>query len=160
MNVVRSRMSEDRWHALGRARIIGLLVWLAFIVAPIVDAAANKGSATEHYLAIAGTVLFAATYVWLVLIWFEERAGWRPYALSGVLLVLAMTLTLADRSSWGFLFSYVAASVGLVVPAGLGLQAVIGCAAPPPPARSSITVAVGLPAATPPAASVSDCCWC
>ncbi len=119
-------MGEDRW---GRARVMGLLVWLVFILVPVVDAISNNGPATEHYLAIAGATLFTVTYVWLVLIWFDERAHWRPYALVGVLLALAIALTLADRGSWGFLFTYVAACAGLVVPAGLGLQAVFAIAA-------------------------------
>jgi two-component system, NarL family, sensor histidine kinase DesK len=129
VNIVLSRMRDDRWHTLGRARLLGLLVWLAFILAPIVDAITNTGSGTEHELAITGTVLFAVAYVLLVLIWFDERGAWRPFALSGALLVLAIVLTVADRPTWGFLFIYVAACVGLVAPTGLGLQAVVGCAA-------------------------------
>ncbi len=129
MSTFRSRLNEDRWHSLGRARIIGLLVWLGFIVVPVLDAITNNGPASEHYLAIAGASLFSATYVWLVIIWFDERAAWRPLAATALLLALAIALTLADRSSWGFLFSYVAACIGLVIPSRHGLQAVVGCAA-------------------------------
>jgi two-component system, NarL family, sensor histidine kinase DesK len=131
--LLRARWGVDRGHPpdmpLGRARVLGLLVWAAFILVPIVSAITNTGSATEHVLAIAAAVLFSAVYVWLVLTWFEERARWRPVALAGVMLALAVVLTLADRPSWGFLFTYAAACIGLVAPSPWGLPAVIGCAA-------------------------------
>ena len=129
MTALRRRIREERWHRLGRARIVGLLIWLGFIVVPVLDAFTNHGPAVEHYLAIAGAALFSGAYVSLVLTWFDDRAGWRPAAVAGLLLVLAIVLTLADRSSWGFLFSYVAACIGLVMPSRLGLPAVVGCAA-------------------------------
>jgi two-component system, NarL family, sensor histidine kinase DesK len=132
VSAIRALTRQDRWHAGrpgGKSRIVGLLIWLVFILVPVVDAITNDGSPTEHLLAIAGAGVFSAVYIWLVMIWFDERGGWRPLALSGVLLILAMTLTLADRPSWGFMFTYVAACVGLVAPGGLGLQAVIGCGA-------------------------------
>jgi two-component system sensor histidine kinase DesK len=114
---------------LGRARVLGLLVWAAFILVPVASAITNSGSASEHVLAIAAAVAFSVVYVWLVLTWFEERARWRPVVLSGVILALAVVLTLADRPSWGFLFTYAAACIGLVTPSRWGLAAVIGCAA-------------------------------
>ena len=130
--VLRARWGVDRGQPdmpLGRARLLGLLVWAAFILVPIVSAITNTGSATEHILAIAAAVLFSAVYVWLVLTWFEERARWRPVVLAVVMLALAVVLTLADRPSWGFLFTYAAACIGLVAPSPWGLPAVIGCAA-------------------------------
>jgi two-component system, NarL family, sensor histidine kinase DesK len=129
---LRARWGRDRgnpYEPLGRARALGLLVWALFIVVPIVDAITNTGSATEHILAIAGAVAFSGVYVWLVLTWFEEKAYWRSLALAGLMLVLACVLTVADRPSWGFLFTYCAACIGLVVPSDLGMPAVIGCAA-------------------------------
>ena len=105
--------------------------------------------------------MFTAAYVCLVLIWFDERGGWRPRALVALLLALAITLTVADRSSWAYLFTYVAACIGLVVPSRLGLQAVIGCAALACVcAHRSTAAGGGWPAATPPAPSASACCWC
>ncbi|MFL5864565.1 MAG: sensor histidine kinase [Solirubrobacteraceae bacterium] len=129
---LRTRWGTDRGHPdlpLGRARVLGLLVWGAFIVAPIATAISNSGSPGEHFLAIAAALLFSAVYVWLVMTWFEERARWRPIALSLVMLTLAVVLTVADRPGWGFLFTYAAACTGLVFPARWGLIAVIGCAA-------------------------------
>jgi two-component system sensor histidine kinase DesK len=114
---------------LGRARLLGLGVWGVFIVVPVVDAITNTGSTTEHILAIAGAVAFSGVYVWLVLTWFEERTYWRSLALAAVLLSLAIVLTLADRPSWAFLFTYCAACIGLVVPSDVGMPAVIVCAA-------------------------------
>jgi two-component system sensor histidine kinase DesK len=105
------------------------MVWALFIVVPIVTAITNTGSAVEHILAIAGAVTFSAVYVWLVMTWFEEKAYWRSLALAGVMLLLAVVLTIADRPSWGFLFTYCAACVGLVVSSDLGMPAVILCAA-------------------------------
>jgi two-component system sensor histidine kinase DesK len=99
-----------------------------FIVVPIIDAITNTGSATEHILAIAGAVAFSGVYVWVVLTWFEENGYRRSLSLAGVMLVLACVLTIADRPSWGFLFTYCAACVGLVVPSDLGMPAVILCA--------------------------------
>ena len=113
---------------LGRARALGLMIWTLFIVVPIVDAITNTGSATEHILTISVAVAFSGVYVWLVLTWWEENAFWRSLTLAGVLLVLACVLTIADRSSWGFLFTYVAACLGLVVPSDVGLPAVVLCA--------------------------------
>ncbi|MGZ4272166.1 MAG: hypothetical protein ACXVRP_00235, partial [Solirubrobacteraceae bacterium] len=130
--LLRARWGTDRGDPhtpLGRARVLGLLVWAAFILAPIADAITNSGSPTEHLLAIGAAVLFSAAYVWLVMTWFEEQARWRPVVLAGVMLVLATTLTLADRPSWGFLFTYAAACIGLVVPSRWGLPAVLACAA-------------------------------
>jgi two-component system sensor histidine kinase DesK len=114
---------------LGRARVLGLLGWAAFILVPIVTAISNSGSAGEHALAIAAAALFSAVYVWLVLTWFEERTTRRPLVLSGVILGLAVVLTIVDRPGWGFLFTYAAACIGLVAPSGWGLPGVLGCAA-------------------------------
>ena len=130
--LVRGRWGPDRGDGdrpFGTARVLGMCIWAAFIVAPIVDAVSNRGSPGEHYLAIVGAVVFSVVYVWLAMTWFEERSRWRQIVLTLVMLATAMVLTVADRSSWGYLFTYVAAVVGLVVPSVWGLPAVIACAA-------------------------------
>jgi two-component system sensor histidine kinase DesK len=104
------------------------MIWGLFILVPIVTAITNTGSVREHVLAITGAVAFSGVYVWLIMTWFEEKAYWRSLALVGVMLMLAVALTIADRPSWGFLFTYCAACVGLVVPSDLGMPAVILCA--------------------------------
>jgi two-component system sensor histidine kinase DesK len=127
-----SRWGRDRGNpheALGRARVLGLIIWALFIVVPIVTAITDTGSTVEHILAIAGAVAFSGVYVWLVMTWWEEDAYWRSLALVGVMLMLAVALTIADRPSWGFLFTYCAACVGLVAASDLGMPAVILCAA-------------------------------
>jgi two-component system, NarL family, sensor histidine kinase DesK len=127
-----SPWSRDRHHPeepFGRARILGLLVWILFIVVPVVDAIANKGSAQEHVLAISGAVVFSAAYVVLVITWVDETNYRRSLGLAGVMLALACVLTIADRPTWGYLFTYCAACIGLVVGSDLGLPAVILCAA-------------------------------
>ena len=134
--VLRSRWGADRSfatdappEALGRARLLGLGVWLLFIFVPVVTAITNTGSTSEHILALAGAVIFSVAYVLVVMTWFEASAQWRTLALAGVMVALAVLLTLADRPGWGFLFTYCAACIGLITPSELGMPAVIGCAA-------------------------------
>jgi two-component system, NarL family, sensor histidine kinase DesK len=134
--VLRARWGADRGNAwggppgpLGRARLLGLGIWLLFILAPIVTAVTNTGSTNEHILAIAGAVTFSAVYVWLVMTWFEEKMAWRTLSLAAVMLALAIVLTLADRPGWGFLFTYCAACIGLIAPSDVGMPLVVGCAA-------------------------------
>jgi two-component system sensor histidine kinase DesK len=112
----------------GPARSLGLLVWAVFIVVPVVDAITNNGSGAGHILAIAGAVAFSGVYVWVVITWIDEKTYKRSVALAGVMLVLACVLTIADRPSWGFLFTYCAACAGLIVRSDLGMPAVILCA--------------------------------
>ena len=130
--LLRSRWGTDRGdphRPLGRARLLGLGIWGVFIVVPVVDAITNTGSTSEHILALAGALAFTGVYVWLVMTWFEDEARWRTLALAAVMLLLATVLTLADRPSWAFLFTYCAACIGLVLPSDLGMPAVILCAA-------------------------------
>jgi two-component system, NarL family, sensor histidine kinase DesK len=119
---------SDRWgrgRPPGRGSVLAGLVWLGFIVVPIVDAITNRGSTSEHWLAILAAVAFTGGYVGLVLTSFDERSRRLTYALCGLLLALTVILTLADRSSWGFLFTYCAACVPLVVPPPFGFPAVV-----------------------------------
>lgn len=122
------RMSEHSGHAFGRSRFLVSAVWIAFILVPIVTAIGNRGSEPGHLLTIAGALLFTVVYFWLVIIAFDERGERLRYLLVATMLVLAIVLTLADRAGWGFLFTYVAACIGIVLPSRLGLPAVMGCA--------------------------------
>ncbi|HTU98306.1 MAG TPA: histidine kinase [Solirubrobacteraceae bacterium] len=127
-----SPWSRDRSTAhepFGRARVLGLMVWLLFIVVPVIDAITNTGSTREHIFAIAGALAFTAAYVMLVITWTDQQGYRRSLMLAGVMLVLACVLTIVDRPSWGFLFTYCAASLGLVVGSDLGMPAVVVCAA-------------------------------
>jgi two-component system, NarL family, sensor histidine kinase DesK len=106
-------------------RALAAIVWLAFIVFPVADAFANGGAALPHWLAIAGAAIFTAIYVWLVIDWTELPESRRAYVLTATLLGIAIALTVAVTTKWGFLFSYVAACAGLIVPAELGFVAVV-----------------------------------
>ena len=111
----------------GRNRVGAGLVWLAFIVVPIVNAVGRRAPEPRYVLVILGAVAFSLSYIWLVLVWFDERRRLSGRVLSVTLLALAIALTLGDRPDWGFLFSYCAACVALTVPSPYGFTAVIGC---------------------------------
>lgn len=121
-------MREGGWlrgHPPSRVRLFAVAVWLGFIVAPIAQALGDGGPATGHWLAVAGAVAFSGSYVWLVVTWIDEKRRRRGYALSVFQLAMAIALTVADRPSWGFLFSYCAACVALVAPSPYGFLAVL-----------------------------------
>jgi two-component system sensor histidine kinase DesK len=112
-----------------------MLVWLVFIVFPVVDAATDGDSAHHRVLALVLAVAFTTLYVWMVVVWSVERAGNRLYPQVGGALVIAIVLSVAVSPNWGYLFSYVAACVALVAPspygfAGVAATAVVSIAAP------------------------------
>jgi two-component system sensor histidine kinase DesK len=109
----------------GRFGPAAALVWLAFIVFPLIDAVTNKGPVVGHVLAIVGAALFVVIYVWLVMHAFGARQSRLTYAMCGVMVLLAILLTVLDRPSWGFLFTYAAACAAVIVPSRLGYPAVI-----------------------------------
>ena len=127
-----------------RMRRAALVVWLGFIVAPIADALTNPGRGVGHWLALAGAVAFAVSYVWLVFTWTDEGYRRLTYGLSVFQLALTVALTVADRPSWGFLFSYCAACVALAAPSPYGFPAVLACSA----AAVAATLAGGSDAGT------------
>lgn len=95
----------------------------------MVDAIGHGGHGVGYALTIAAAVAFAAMYVLLVFTWLDLRRRWRAYVLSGLLAALAIALTVLDRSSWGYLFSYVAAIMALTVPARWSFASVVVTAA-------------------------------
>jgi two-component system sensor histidine kinase DesK len=107
---------------------VAALVWLAFVVFPLVNAVTDRGTVADHALAIAGAALFVAGYVGLIVVAFGDQRQRLGYGLCAALVVIALALTLADRAGWGFLFTYCAACTALVVPARYGFQAVAGLA--------------------------------
>jgi two-component system sensor histidine kinase DesK len=105
------------------------LVWLGFILAPIVDAFGRDGqSALQHWLVVAAAVTFSAAYIVLVFNWMNEDRRLRPYSLAALQLTLAVALTIGDRVSWGYLFCYCAACTAIVVPQSIGFLGVLACA--------------------------------
>ena len=101
---------------LNRSRGAAGLVWLGFIVAPMVDAIGHGGHGLGYGLTIAAAVAFAGIYVWLVFTWLDVDRRWRAIVLAALLVALAIALTVFDRPSWGYLFSYVAAVSALAAP--------------------------------------------
>ena len=125
--------ASERWVMMHRqprnARPVIGLVWVGFILVPIVDAVGRSGqSSFGHWLVIAAALAFSGAYIWLVVIWLK---GHWPLELSlaGVMLALAIALTAADQSNWGYLFTYCAACGALVLPSAIGFWAVVWCAA-------------------------------
>ncbi|MGB8878659.1 MAG: sensor histidine kinase, partial [Solirubrobacteraceae bacterium] len=120
------RLSRRRRTDIGLG---AALIWLAFIAFPLVDAITSSGSALGHALAIAGAAVFVAVYVCLVYQWRVSATGQSRLgpALFVVLLVVATALTVADRPSWGFLFTYCAACTALVASPPLGFYGVLTC---------------------------------
>ena len=103
------------------------LVWLVFIVFPLVDAITSKGSTADRVLAIAGTSAFVATYVWMVTIMFRDDQAALRFGLSLVLVAIAALLTLANKADWAFLFTYAGACLAVVTPRRQRFVAVFIC---------------------------------
>ena len=120
------RLSSRRRTDIGLG---AALIWLAFIAFPLVDAITSSGSALGHALAIVGAAVFVGVYVCLVYQWRVSATGQSRLgpALFVVLLVVATALTVADRPSWGFLFTYCAACTALVASPPLGFYGVLTC---------------------------------
>ncbi len=109
----------------GRRSTLAALIWLAFIVFPLVNAVTNQGSTLDKVLTITAATLFVASYVWMVLTAFGSHRRTLALTLCGVLIALALALTIGDRPGWGFLFSYCAACVALLWPADTGFLAIV-----------------------------------
>lgn len=103
-------------------------IWLGFILFPLVNAFADQGATVSHALAVLGALIFVAGYVGLVLSARARRRDRIVPALFLVLVAVACALTLADRSSWAFLFIYCAACAAFVATPALGFASVIFCA--------------------------------
>jgi two-component system sensor histidine kinase DesK len=112
----------------GRSRAFPALVWLGFIIFPLVNAIARNEPTLAHLLAIVAAAAFVAAYVALILLW--RLRNWRPVpiALFGVLLGTSAALTLFDHPTWGFLFTYCAAVVAMFSTDSVGWLGVMLCA--------------------------------
>jgi two-component system, NarL family, sensor histidine kinase DesK len=107
------------------ARLGGMLVWIAFIAFPVVNAAIGPQHGVAKAAVIAGGAAFSGIYTWLVIIWVDPGRRVRPTVLVAVLLAIAVALTVAADPGWAFLFSYVAACSALVVPSPWGFASVL-----------------------------------
>ncbi len=113
----------------GGVRMFAALVWLGFIVFPLINAIGKHQPLVRHGLVIGGAALFVAAYVGMVMAWRSEVPSRLPLALFAVLLTMAIALTVLQAASWGFLFTYCAACAAIVAPEGSGFYAVALCSA-------------------------------
>jgi two-component system, NarL family, sensor histidine kinase DesK len=115
---------DDRPPSVGR--YAAGLVWLGFILGPIVDALGSTGQPALHYwLVVGGAVAFAAVYIAMVLNWADEDRPLRSHTLGALQLALAVALTIGDKPSWGYLFCYCAACAPMVAPQKIGFLVVL-----------------------------------
>ncbi len=112
----------------GRIRAFPALVWLGFVLFPLVDAVTTHASPVAKALTILGATAFVAAYLGLVLMWRQRPWHTPAVALFALLVGTAIALTLASGPGWGFLFTYCAAVVALFSSAEIGWLWVIGCA--------------------------------
>ncbi|MGH2927609.1 MAG: sensor histidine kinase, partial [Solirubrobacteraceae bacterium] len=110
-------------------RWVALLIWAAFIVFPMVDAATSQVTGLRYWFGIAGAVVFAFGYAMLVVLLFRPDRSTARIVLTGLLLALAVALTVLDRSGLGYLFTYVAACAAAALPSAWRFQSVLLCTA-------------------------------
>ena len=124
----RGFQSYSRGNTRGGIRAFPALIWLGFILFPLVDAITTHASPVGKALTIAGAAVFVGSYLALVLMW--RQRPWHPKAIAlfALLLGTAIALTLASGPGWGFLFTYCAAVVALFSSAQVGWLWVSGCA--------------------------------
>jgi two-component system sensor histidine kinase DesK len=113
----------------GGIRMFAALIWLGFILFPLIDAIGKREPLVRHALVIGGAAVFVSVYVGMVVTWRGENRTRVPLVLFAVLVCVAIGLTLYQGSSWGFLFTYCAACAALVAPEGSGFYAVAMCSA-------------------------------
>jgi two-component system, NarL family, sensor histidine kinase DesK len=111
----------------GRTRSMAALIWLAFILFPLINAFGKRGSVLQQALIIAGALVFVAGYVTLVLTW-RGRPNRLSLPLFIAMLTVASALTVAQSSGWGFLFTYCAACTWFIAGKQLGFYVVALCA--------------------------------
>jgi two-component system sensor histidine kinase DesK len=124
----RLRMRSGWWlrgHPMPRMRVGAAIIWIGFIAAPIADGVTNADHGLGHWAVLAASVAFSATYMWLVFSWFDTGHNPRSWALAVFQVSLATALTVADRPSWGYLYSYTAGCAALVAPSPYGFPAVL-----------------------------------
>ncbi len=111
------------------AGYVVMVIWLAFLVFPVVNAAAHQQKAPGHAAAIAAATAFVASYFALVIGWRRDFSRRRLVALFAVTLGAAIGLTVFDRPGWGFLFTYCSACTALLLPPRRTLAGLAGCCA-------------------------------
>lgn len=119
---------EDEFERRGRRRVLYGAAWLVFLAFPLIDALRSRETAAGRAL----TVLAAAAFVGIYLVQLFGRRRAIPDRLGllmvGTQLVIAVTLTLADRPSWATLFIFTVAGAAVVLRAPLRGVALVLCA--------------------------------
>jgi two-component system sensor histidine kinase DesK len=122
----------------GGVRLFAALIWLAFIVFPLIAALGKRGPVVGHGLIIGGAALFVAAYVRTVMTWRRDQRTRLLLPSFGALVGVAVALTVFNGSSWGFLFTYCAACAAVIAPEGRGFYGVALCSA-----LAGVTSAIG-----------------
>ncbi|MHB8695657.1 MAG: sensor histidine kinase [Solirubrobacteraceae bacterium] len=107
-------------HHRGRA-----LVWLVFILIPLVDALASSDSGWAKAAVIAGAFGFVFVFVALVVAQGRPNAPRIGVPAVALMLAIATSLTLADRVSWVTLLIYTASACAVILPPRLALGGVV-----------------------------------
>ncbi|MBV8958825.1 MAG: sensor histidine kinase [Actinobacteria bacterium] len=114
---------DGRSHSVWLRR--GALIWFAFAVFPVSQAFHNHHSGL-HLAAVlvAGTAFFV---LWISLVMRRTRVASMPVdlALSGVLLVMAVVLSLTSGADWIGLFPFVAVRLAVCLPTELAVPGVV-----------------------------------
>jgi two-component system, NarL family, sensor histidine kinase DesK len=112
----------------GRSRALPALIWLGFVLFPLIAAIENQGPTVEHLLAIAGAAAFVVAFFGLIVMWRRRAGRALQVVVLAVLITTAMALTLFDRPDWGFLFTYCSAVTALFSTTNIGWAGVLVCA--------------------------------
>jgi two-component system sensor histidine kinase DesK len=125
----RPMFGEGLFRRRDPAGYVVMVIWLGFLVFPIVNAAAHKQKAPGHAAAIAAATAFVVTYFAIVLGWRRGVSRRRLVAQFAVTLAAAIGLTVFDRPGWGFLFTYCSACTALLLPPQRTLAGLAACCA-------------------------------
>lgn len=118
----------DRWGGRWRLRRpLPALVWLAFVIFPLVDAVTSPGSAVQRILVIAAAALFVGAYVGLLMVMWKPGRGRSQLVAIAILAAVAVGLTVLSDPGWGFLFTYVAACLAVTLPSRQAFNGVVAC---------------------------------
>jgi two-component system sensor histidine kinase DesK len=114
------------------ARAVAVLIWLAFVVVPIVDAVGSSGSAGRRVLTTLCAVAFIAGYCVLVLsfrsaLMRERGPHWPQTAVLAGMMAVAASMILVFDPSWAYLFCYCAGCSALLATDSMAFGAVVLC---------------------------------
>ncbi|MGI8430166.1 MAG: histidine kinase dimerization/phosphoacceptor domain-containing protein, partial [Solirubrobacteraceae bacterium] len=111
----------------GSMRVLYALVWLVFLLFPLIDAINSRDSPIGRAFAIVAAAVFVGVYV-RQLVRARRPVSLRVAVMTVVLqLAIAITLTLAERYTWGSMFTFAAAGAAFVLPPRLRPWALLLC---------------------------------